>query len=729
MTARSRLRSSVTGKIRSSPKQDIHEYSPGDPEVSQSVVMRPSTARCSARRDEGFSGGWAISRRAIRSQYLRCAKSLRKSLRACRLKTRCDTRHLARLVQSQQKGGSEQEPGRRARALLRRIAWTAVLLALAFATCTPAQVQVGDDLKMNLNGLLTGGYAANYGDAIPSNHGLNFGGSAQLSGSYYNPNFLSFTATPYYNQSRADSAFQSLTDASGIDGTAHFFAGSRFPGFVNYHYDRNSTGTFGLINTPNFTTVGTSQGFGVGWSALIPDWPTFSVSYAQGSGNGTLYGTNEESNSSTKTLNVHSTYRWAGWLLSGNYQYMNISSAVPFFLTTEQGTDFYHSSGNGLGINASHPLPWHGSVSFGYNRSTYNGETGSTMAQSTGTSSFTTDQQTALVTFHPSDKLSLFTNEAYTDNLSGYLYQSIITGGGGIPIAQPSSQSDSFTMTSGVSYQFTRSLFGVAQITYFDQSYFGNNYQGSFFMSTVGYGRRILDTFTFSASVVESTNKFTDNALGFIANVNGFHHFGAWELSSNFNYAQNVQTLLVTYTTSYYMYGLNLHRRLGHGMQWTGAFNGNHSGFSQNAGTVNASEAFSTSLALRRIAVSGNYNQYRGQSILTSSGIVPITTPGLPPVGLVVYNGESYGAGVAWTPIPRLTISGNYAHATSNTLSPTTPSNNKTEMFYSQLQYRLRQITVLAGYTKFSQGISASGIPPSEEYSYFIGVTRSFNFF
>jgi len=228
---------------------------------------------------------------------------------------------------------------------------------------------------------------------------------------------------------------------------------------------------------------------------------------------------------------------------------------------------------------------------------------------------------------------------------------------------------------------------------------------------------------------VESTNKFSNNALGFIANVNGFHRIGLWELSGAFSYAQNVQSYLVTYTTSYYNYNANLHRRMGRGMQWTGAFNGNHSGFSRQAGTLSESESFSTSLALRRITMTGNYSQYHGQSILTTSGIQPITTPGLPPEGVIVYNGRSYGAGVGLTPISRLTISGSYAHATSETMSATTPSNNHTEVLYGQLQYRLRQITLLAGYTKFTQGISAYGLPAATNNSYFAGVTRYFNFF
>jgi len=211
--------------------------------------------------------------------------------------------------------------------------------------------------------------------------------------------------------------------------------------------------------------------------------------------------------------------------------------------------------------------------------------------------------------------------------------------------------------------------------------------------------------------------------------LNAFRRLGAWEASGGLSYAQNVQTLLVTYTTSYYNYNGRLHRALGRGMQWTGALNGNHSGFSQEPGTVNKSLGFSTSLSLRRVDLNANYIKSSGQSVLTSTGIQPITTPGLPPLGIIVYNGNSYGGGINLTPISRLTISGNYSHAVSDTLSGSTFSNNRTDIFYGQLQYRLRKISLLAGFTKFGQGISGAGTLPGNEYSYFVGVTRWFNFF
>jgi len=602
------------------------------------------------------------------------------------------------------------------------------LLLLVLAQGAQAQMQVGDDVRMNLNGLLTAGYTGNYGDNIPSTHGLEFGGSATLNGSYYNPNFVNFTISPFYNQSQANSSFQSLTDSSGVTANVNLFTGSRFPGYASYSYLDNSTGTFGLVGSPNFTTVGKSQGFGVGWSALIPDWPTFSVNYSQGTGNGTIYGTNEESNSSTRTLNVRSTYELAGWHLNAQYDHLDISTNFPLFLGGQAGMNTSDFSGNDFGINGNHNLPWNGSLSITFNHSSYSGDFASTLGLNNGVNNYTTNIETAYATFRPTPKLVLYANQSYTDNLNGFLYQSIANSGGGVPLLQLGTQSNSSLISAGANYSFTKNLYGQAQITYYDQSYFGNSYQGTYFTGTVGYGKRILNIFTVSASVIESSNQFANSSLGFIGNLNAYKRFGLWELSGGFSYAQNVQTLLITYTTSYYNYNGNVHRRIG-SSQWTGAFNGTHSGFSQEPGTINQSEGFSTSLGWHRIDLNANYIKFRGQALLTSTGIQPITTPGLAPLGLILYNGESYGAGVAVTPFRRLTISGNYSHATSDTLSGGTGSNNRTEIFYGQMQYRLRQINVLAGYTKFSQGISAAGVPPGSQYSYFVGVSRYINFF
>lgn len=594
-----------------------------------------------------------------------------------------------------------------------------------------AQLQVGDDLSMRMTGLLSLGYSADYGNQIPSDHSFDLGGDATVNGDYYNPNFLNFTASPYYNRSSANSSFSSLTNASGVNAMVNLFSGSRFPGYASYNYTYNNTSNYGVIGSPNFATIGSGQGFGVGWSALLPNWPTFSVSYSQGTGSGNVFGTNEKSSSDTKTLNLRSSYQWAGWNLNALYTHMNIDSRIPFFLSGETNNEVYSSAGNDLGVYASHVLPWNGVVTMSYARSSYDGNFDSFAPSGTAeTTNYTTNAETANVQFHPTTKLGLFVSQQYIDNLNGYFYQSIINGGGGVPVEPQNSQSNSSTVSGGATYNFLPNLYGQAQMTYYDQSYLGHSYNGSYLSGTIGYSKRILHIFALSATVIDSTNNFSNNALGFIANVNAFHHFGPWETSGNFSYAQNVQTLLITYTISYLNYSGNIHRRWGRTMQWTGAFAGSHSGFTNQPGTDNRAESYSTSLSLRRFSLSANYTESSGQSILTSTGIQPIPpTPGLPPEGLIVYNGKSYAGAITVTPLPRLFLSATYSHATSDTLSNDVFSFNKTTIFYGQLQYRLRRISVLGGFTKFSQGISASGLGTGNEYQYYIGVQRWFSFF
>ncbi len=236
-----------------------------------------------------------------------------------------------------------------------------------------AQIQIGDNTHMNGGGLFTVGYAGDYGNEIPSSHGINFGASGAINGYYYNPNFLNFSITPYYNQGRADSDYQSLTNASGVAATANFFTGSHFPGSVSYNYTYNSTGTFGLPGVPNFTTQGNGQGYSINWSALFPDWPTLSVGYQHGGGSGTLYGTNQESSNSLDIINVRSSYTWDKFIFNAFYDHTKSNSLFPEFLTGDTVTDnFTRSSGQDIGISASRGLTlWNGSMFANFTHSQY----------------------------------------------------------------------------------------------------------------------------------------------------------------------------------------------------------------------------------------------------------------------------------------------------------------------------------------------------------------------
>src|SRR5208283_5120346 len=119
------------------------------------------------------------------------------------------------------------------------------------------------------------------------------------------------------------------------------------------------TGTFGLAGQPNFTTYGKGQGFGINWSALLPGLPTLSVGYSQGDGHGTIYGTDQETDSSQRMFNVRSTYNVTGWLLDAFFLHTSFNSEFPQFLA-DTGDAVEKSSGHDFGFGAQHRLPMHG---------------------------------------------------------------------------------------------------------------------------------------------------------------------------------------------------------------------------------------------------------------------------------------------------------------------------------------------------------------------------------
>jgi hypothetical protein len=602
-----------------------------------------------------------------------------------------------------------------------------LLTILVMAQLAHSQIELGD-AKMTGGGLFTTGYQGAYGDETPSNHGLDFGFDGRFNGSYYSPNFLSFSVNPYWGQSRNDSESQSITGSQGVNASANLFTGSHFPGSVNYHHDADSTGSFGVVGQPGFTTHGSTDGFGVNWSALLPNLPTLSVGYSQGSGHSTIFGTDQQDSSSARLFNLHSNYEIEGFRLSAYFDHNSLHSDFPAFIA-ETGAATQDSSGQDYGGGIEHALPLHGSFYVNYNHSSATADFLSNRGQNNDISSVSTyadSTETANATFHPSNKLTLNVNQNYTDNLSGYLAQNLGISGAPAQALDLGSGTYSSTLGGGASYSFTNFLSAQAQATYYEQHYFGKSYSGEFLSGTVDYSKKFLKTFTFSGSVIDSSNGQGTNAVGFVGNINAFRRFGGWQASGQLSYAQNVQTILVTYTTSYYSYRGNVNRRLIGNLRWIAAFSGNHSGLSQSAGNSSHAESYSTSLGMRRWSVNGFYSQANGISILGAGGLfTPTPTPGL--TNLILFTGSSYGGGASVTPIKRMSFSGTFSRAISDTLASTN-SHNSTEVFSGQLQYHLRRISLLAGYTRFTQGISAIGAPVNST-SYFVGASRWFDFF
>ena len=157
------------------------------------------------------------------------------------------------------------------------------------------------------------------------------GVNGSVSGSYHDPNFLSFTLLPYYNQAQNNSLSQATSDSSGVNATASIFGGSHFPGSFSYNRAYNSFGTFGLPGVPSFTTRGNSQGLGIGWSELLPDLPTLTANYTVSDGDASVYGTSQKSKSSSRIFGLRSSYSIADFNLSGGYTHSTSDSQIPDF--------------------------------------------------------------------------------------------------------------------------------------------------------------------------------------------------------------------------------------------------------------------------------------------------------------------------------------------------------------------------------------------------------------
>ncbi len=628
-----------------------------------------------------------------------------------------------------------------------RKAWVLFAGLLVLATPLLGQITIGKDLAMRLNGTMSMGYNDTYGSVINSSHGLGFGGTAGVSGYFYNPNFLSFNVNPYYNQSRSNSEFGSVTDASGVTLSSAIFAGSHFPGSVNYTAGFNGTGNYGVPGITGLNTNGNNESFAVAWSALLPNLPTLNVGYQQGSENYSIYGSNQTGNSNFRSFYLNSNYTLAGFNLGAGVSDGTSRALIPGVLIDGQETNS-DSDNKTFNFSAGHRLPWHGSFSSSFNRTDLNSDY-------LGYSfNGLIDRVAASAGINPTQKLSFSLNADYTDNLSGSLYQAIFPTAAGqastslasgtsapsggdlaatttTPGTELNVSSHAWNILLNGSYSFAPNLQAQGEVERRMQSYAGATYGDTLYGGGLNYTRQIMGGYMGANvnvfdSVIDGHNT---NSLGFNTNLNYNRRVGAWQVGGYFNYAQNVQTLLVTYNSSFYNFSGSASRRFG-SVYWTANLGGGRTGLSSVPGSDSSSESFSTSLGTNRISASATYSKSNGNAIAGGNGLIPTPLPPIIPPGLLVlYGGQSYVFALSGSPIRHLQASLSYINARNNTTNQGASSWNKLEEENAFVSYQFRQIGIQGGYTYFNQGISASGQPPASVSSFFIGVYRWFNFF
>jgi len=598
-----------------------------------------------------------------------------------------------------------------------------LMVLLLQAMPAAAQYQFGDTQLSKFNGILGAGYSGAFGNEQTSSHELGLNGSASLAGFYYNPDFLSFSVTPYYAENRANSDYRSVDNSSGVAFSSAIFSGSHFPGAVSYTRDYNSSGTFAIPGTPNLTTHGDAQNLGVSWGVNLPDLPTLSTFYNRSSSSASLYGTDTTSDSASQTFGLRSLYNLDGFQLSATYNHAGSHSELPAFLQTQAESSSSTSDGYSFGV--SHKLPFNGGASAGYNHSDFSAD--SFGYHDTGT----VNNTFATVSLNPTAKLGLIGNVNYVDNLAANLTETLVNSGAQGQFFN-SSGSHSLDMSAMATYRLPANVSVDGVVGRRDQSFLGQTYASTMF------GGGVTTSSTFLGGMASAVFRLVDyrssgvagspdtSALSLIASGNYSRDFRRWRFTGNLSYSQNQQTLLISYLTSFYSYGAAVYRPFWK-LRWTGSFTGSHSGFVQQAGSSNNSQSFSTGLGSRHITFGAGYSNSTGIGVLTPTGVAPPPVP--IPGQQILFGGKTYNFTVGSSPIRRLTLSGSYSDSHGNTASPTLASSYQTKSLNALVQYHFRQMGFTAGYNRLQQGFGQTGVKLFDGTTFYVGVNRWFDFF
>src|SRR5579871_4220922 len=545
---------------------------------------------------------------------------------------------------------------------------------------------------MNLSGDIGYNYNGNINNGV-SGHSMGFTGDANLRGSFYNPNFLNFTVQPYYDRTQSNSVFGALTDTSGLNASVNLFSGSHFPGSFNYSKGINSTGAFGVPGSSvGLAQSGNFQGIGLTWSELLPNMPTLTASYSISDGSSSIFGTQEQNSQTDHTLSLLSTYHVASFRLAGGYIHRNVDSNFAEILSGVASPVISNTANNNYQFSGQHSFPLQGSYGLSWSRSTYGYSYHDSQAES---NSGATDNVNGNLTFRPASKLSLAFTTSYSDSLLGSIPQTLASSGALLNTVNLGSF-HSLLLSGMASYQVLPNL-DLQGIVNREQQYFlGKTYEATQYGGNINYNaqKRFLGSFSFSLGVYDTANQEGNSALGFTGNLNFGRKVAGWDIDANVSYSQNVQAVVLLYTTSSLGYVTNVRRRLGNRVFFMAGYSGSHSALTQQAGTSSSSERWSSTLTYHTYSITGFYPKPDGAAALTATGLVSIPV-GLPtsvfaPGWVMTYNSRAYGINASTVAMRRLTISAGYANSTGSTVDPLISVFTGNELYNVITQYRLR---------------------------------------
>lgn len=613
---------------------------------------------------------------------------------------------------------------------MRRNVLIFVVFLLAFTSRASAQLNYGET-SLNLNAAVSAGYSDNFSNFGGSDHSIVGGGYGNLSGSYFNPKFLSFDIQPYYNQSRANSAFQSLTASSGVNASAQVFSGSNYPGSISYAESYNTSGNFNVPGIANYTTHGNNDAFAINWGVHFKDLPSVHFGFSDANNSYSIYGSGAAGTLHSDTFSVSSAYKVAGFNLNGGYQYNGSKTLTPEFLAG-QPAELANTGANSLFFGVGHNLPLNGSFSAAVTRL----DLGTNLSDIDSTEHYNTsvDTLSSTVNFTPRQRLNVGASAFYTDNLEGTLYNTLLTSGVTVPQSVGQQRSNDLSLTGYANYELPAEHLNLhAFVERQQESFLGVTFASNSYNVSGMYSNRVLGGSLNGVLGLTLTSIDTSrqSLLGLNTSVNYTHQVNHWTLAGGFGYSQDTQTVLIGYTSSGYNYSGSVGRKIRRRSYWSAYASGQKSLLTDVPGSANSSQTYATSLFVARFGVNGSYSDSSGNALLTSTGLVatPIPLPLLNPADVVFYSGKSYSAGFSANPTHGLTMSATFAKALSATQASSQNSLNNNQNVSFLVTYNVRKLSFITGYTRLLQGFSLSGTPPTMVGSFYVGISRWFNFF
>ncbi len=607
-----------------------------------------------------------------------------------------------------------------------------MLLGLALPVF--AQLTLGDNTKMSMTGNASFGYSNTSGTDIPSTSSTDLGFDGNLTGYYYNPNFLSFRVNPYYDRSRTNSDSTSIFGAKGLDTGASLFSGGHTPFAFGYSrsYDNEQ-----LLNVPgslaNYVARGSGQNLSLSGGLIFEGLPTLNLSFGKASSSSTSIGSTGETkgSGSSRNFSLNSSYQILGFSLNGGYTNTHTLQSIPDIVS---GAGFLHvnTSQKSLYFGTSRQFGHSTNLNTNFTRNNFSGDGGGSASQNATFSTFSSN-----LSMRPTGKLSTNYFFDYTTNYGAYLLEKVLSGSNGnsVLISNLKSNSSSY-MDYGASagYAITQHLSatGMASIRRTDS--LGLAGQSKILTSGISYGRPMFGgNFGVHGSISKASSTFVNRSqdqTGESAGVTAGRRLFGWDLNSGLQYQHSTMISILPVTQTGYSWNFSTSHKVAGSWRLLASTSESHNRVDQLGGSTSSSRSYSAAFSGRKLDFGTSYSKSSGDSILTAAGLIPVNSGDvLPSTSLILFSGSSYALNATFHPTRRLNVWADYSHALYSTTSPTTSSTGVLGRYDARAQYYFRRVNITAGYSHLSQGFGALVGHPVSTNAFSIGIARSFDFF